>query len=52
MEGEDPVAFEPMTTRTEAVNAEFARDFALRYLEALNARDEERIVSLTTEDVF
>ena len=46
------MAYEPLDAPTDAVSAEVARDFAARYLEALNAHDVERVVSLTTEDVF
>lgn len=46
------MAYEPMSTSTDAVSAETAANFAARFIAGLNTYDAEQIVALTTDDVF
>lgn len=46
------MSYEPLATETDSISAEFVRDFAERYIEALNSHDPDRLASMTTEDVF
>jgi hypothetical protein len=40
------VAYEPLSTPTDAVSADTAGNFAARFIEGLNAHDAEQIVGL------